>query len=87
MGVLLLAGLLFLMVVPRLDGPHSRQHAHEAVAVGKLTYRHRASEEICSISRRDGIRVRIAPIETRWAASGRSLRSLWFSHNRNMVGV
>jgi hypothetical protein len=36
MGVLLLAGLLFLMVVPRLDGPHSRQHAHEAVAVSKL---------------------------------------------------
>jgi hypothetical protein len=36
MGGLLLAGLLFLIVVPRLDGPHSRQHAHEAVAVGKL---------------------------------------------------
>ena len=36
MGVLLLAGLLSLMVVPRLDGPHSRQHAHEAVAVSKL---------------------------------------------------
>jgi hypothetical protein len=33
---LLLAGVLFLMLIPRLDGPHSRQHAHQAVAVSKL---------------------------------------------------
>jgi hypothetical protein len=36
MGGLLLAGVLFLMLIPRLDGLHSRQHAHDAVAVGKL---------------------------------------------------
>ena len=35
-GGLLLAGVLFLISVTHLDGPHSRQHAHEAVAVGKL---------------------------------------------------
>src|SRR5437667_929365 len=35
-GGLLLAGMLFLISVTHLDGPHSRQHAHEAVAVGKL---------------------------------------------------
>jgi hypothetical protein len=36
MGSLLLAGVLFLISVTHLDGPHSRQHAHEAVAVSKL---------------------------------------------------
>jgi hypothetical protein len=36
MGGLLLAGVPILITIPRLDGPHSRQHAHEAVAVGKL---------------------------------------------------
>src|SRR5438874_12000330 len=35
-GGLLLAGVLFLISVTHLDGPHSRQHSHEAVAVGKL---------------------------------------------------
>src|SRR5437660_10084413 len=35
-GGLLLAGVLFLISVTHLDGPHSRQHAHEAVAVGKM---------------------------------------------------
>jgi len=35
-GGLLLVGVLFLISVTNLDGPHSRQHAHEAVAVGKL---------------------------------------------------
>jgi hypothetical protein len=34
-GLLLAAGLL-LLVVPALDGPHSRQLAHESVAVSKV---------------------------------------------------
>jgi hypothetical protein len=35
-GGLLLAGVLFLISLTHLDGPRSRQHAHEAVSVGKL---------------------------------------------------
>jgi hypothetical protein len=33
---LLLAGVLFLALLPHFDGPHSRKHANEAAAVGKL---------------------------------------------------
>ena len=36
MAGLLAAGVLFLIFVPHLDGPHSRRTAHESVAVGSL---------------------------------------------------